>query len=121
MKRKKTIIVLLTIIIILANCSVVLADINPDDYRPVIRSDDAGDAIGLAQKIIGVINVVGTIILVITVIVLGIKYMLGSVEQRADYKKTMVPVLVGAILLFGTSWIIKLIYDIIPNTVSAIS
>ena len=84
MKRKKTIILLLTIIIILANCSVVLADINPDDYRPVIRSDDAGDAIGLAQKIIGVINVVGTI------------------------------------LLFGKSWIIKLIYDIIPNTVSEI-
>lgn len=33
--------------------------------------------------------------------ILGIKYMLGSTEQKATYKKSMLPYLVGAVLLFG--------------------
>ena len=29
--------------------------------------------------------------------------MLGSVEEKAEYKKTMIPYVIGAILLFATS------------------
>ena len=33
--------------------------------------------------------------------VIGIKYMMGSAEEKAEYKKTMIPYLVGAIILFA--------------------
>ncbi|MCI8621854.1 MAG: hypothetical protein HFJ50_09445 [Clostridia bacterium] len=33
--------------------------------------------------------------------ILGIKYMMGSLEQRATYKKSMLPLLIGAVLLFS--------------------
>ena len=38
---------------------------------------------------------------VVLVAFLGIKYMLGSAEEKAEYKKDMIPYLVGAFLLFG--------------------
>ena len=33
--------------------------------------------------------------------VIGIKYMMGSAEEKAEYKKTMLPYLIGAIILFA--------------------
>ena len=33
--------------------------------------------------------------------VIGIKYMMGSAEEKAEYKKTMIPYLVGAVILFA--------------------
>ena len=36
---------------------------------------------------------------VITLVVLGIKYMVGSIEERAEYKKSMIPYLIGAFLI----------------------
>ena len=49
---------------------------------------------------------------VIVLIVLGIKYMLGSVEEKAEYKKTLLPYVIGATLTFGASSIASVIYNI---------
>lgn len=35
--------------------------------------------------------------------IIGIKYMTGSLEEKANYKKTMVPYLVGCVILFRSS------------------
>jgi len=35
--------------------------------------------------------------------VIGIKYMSGSLEEKANYKKKMVPYLVGCVILFRSS------------------
>ena len=49
---------------------------------------------------------------VIVLLVLGIKYMIGSAEEKAEYKKTMIPYLVGAVLVFGASAIAQVVYSI---------
>lgn len=117
MKKTKIFISIVIAILLIANCTIALATtINPNDFRPgTPTTSDLGEGLDLAQKIVSVINVVGTIISVTMVMTLGIKYMVGSVEQRAEYKKTMIPLLVGAILLFGTSWVLKLIYSLVPG------
>lgn len=56
-----------------------------------------------------VFQVIGIAIAVIMIIVIGIKYMVGSVEQKANYKKSMVPYIVGAVLVFSTATIVKLV------------
>ena len=33
--------------------------------------------------------------------VLGVRYMMGSAEEKAEYKKVMIPYLIGAVLLFA--------------------
>ena len=55
----------------------------------------------IGGKVLGAIQVVGTLISVGTLMVLGIKYMMGSAEEKAEYKKTMIPYAIGAILLFA--------------------
>ena len=65
------------------------------------------------EKIIGAIQAIGTITSVVILVILGIKYMLGSAEERAEYKKSMIPYLIGAILLFATPKIVGAIYTVL--------
>lgn len=67
----------------------------------------------VAGNIVTVIQVLGTIIAVISLMILGIKYMLAGVEERASYKKSMIPYLIGCILLFATVTIISAVYNVI--------
>lgn len=55
------------------------------------------------NQIATIIRTVGIVASVIILMILGIKYMMGSAEEKAEYKKTMIPYVVGAIVLFGAS------------------
>ena len=37
--------------------------------------------------------------------------MIGSAEEKAEYKKTMIPYLVGAILIFASTTIVNVVYN----------
>lgn len=79
--------------------------------------ESATGLMGLAKQIIGIINVIGVVVAVIILLVLGIKYMTGSVEEKAEYKKTFVPYLIGALLVFGAPTIVNVIVNL--ATISA--
>ncbi len=88
--------------------------INPDNYKPTeVKGEDLGTGKSKAEKLIGIITTIGIIVSISSVMILGIKYMVGSIEERAEYKKTMLPVLIGMILLFGTSTILNIINAVI--------
>ncbi len=74
-------------------------------------SGASGDIQELGNKIIGVLQAVGIVVSVVVVIVLGIKYMMGSVEEKAEYKKTMMPYLIGAALIFAASAISMMVMN----------
>lgn len=61
----------------------------------------------VGANIVDVISTIGIIVAVIVLLVLGIKYMMGSASEKAEYKKTMIPYLIGAVLIFGASAIAK--------------
>ena len=67
------------------------------------------------NKIVRIVSTIGSILSVIVIIVLGIKYMVGSVEEKADYKKTMLPYLIGAAFIFAASSIANIIYQFAIN------
>lgn len=67
------------------------------------------------NKTITILSVIGSLISVIVLIVLGIKYMLGSIEEKAEYKKSMLPYVIGATFVFASSAIAGAIYNIIPK------
>lgn len=67
------------------------------------------DVVNIGNQIIGIITTVGVVVAVVILLVLGIKYMMGSASEKAEYKKTMIPYLVGAILIFGSSAITKVV------------
>lgn len=86
---------------------------------PEIRnafSEVATDAESVGNAVLGIIQVVGTFIAVGVLMVLGIKYMVGSVEERASYKKSMVPYLIGSVLIFAAVNITGVVYDMTMTT-----
>lgn len=52
------------------------------------------------NDVIGLLQLAGTGIAVVTVTILGTKYMLSSVDQKAEIKNKAMPVVIGCIILF---------------------
>lgn len=67
----------------------------------------------LLQNILGFVQVLGSAISVIVVVVIGIKYMWASTEEKFEIKQTAVYYVIGAVLVFATVNIITIIYNII--------
>ncbi len=65
------------------------------------------------EDIIYVISLVGSGVSIIALIALGIKYMIGTLEEKANYKKTLLPYVIGAVFVFGASVIPTMIYNIV--------
>lgn len=72
------------------------------------------------KTIVSIIQVAGIVVAVVILLILGIKYMMGSAEEKAEYKKTMIPYLVGAALIFGASSIVTVVYNVINSGVGQI-
>lgn len=68
-----------------------------------------------AKIILASIRNMGIVLSVVMLIIIGIKYMLGSIEEKATYKKTLLPYLIGAVLLFTGSLIPEIIYQVTQN------
>ena len=75
------------------------------------NSSASGDIQELGNRVVGVLQAIGIVVSVVVVIVLGIKYMMGSVEEKAEYKKTMMPYLIGAALIFAASTISMMVMN----------
>ena len=115
-KRKiiKLILVLAFILTIFCNYNV-QAIVNPlengSHYDPGVGGDE-DKLMDMTGQILGIVNTVGTIVSVIVLMIIGIKYMLGSIEEKAEYKKSMTGYVFGAILLFGITTIANILYNI---------
>lgn len=91
--------------------------INANDWKPKSTTvvKNAGSFFEIANKIIGLIQIIGSIAAVVSLIIIGIKYILGSVEEKAEYKKTLQPYVIGAIMLFGITNILGIVVDLVGN------
>ena len=76
---------------------------------------DSQNATNVVNKAITVLSVIGSVLSVIVLIALGIKYMMGSVEEKAEYKKSLMPYVIGAALVFAASSIAGIFYNVITS------
>lgn len=66
-----------------------------------------------------VVNWIWAISIVVAVIVLmitGLKFILGSTQEKAEYKKSLIPLVVGILLLVFATTIVKIIFSIGGNS-----
>ena len=106
---KVVFVVLMILAITLISTSVFATNsFSPTDVKLNTSNTDKVQSIG--SNILGIIRVVGTIISVGMLIILGIKYMMGSAEEKAEYKKTLFPYFIGAILIFAATNLADMIY-----------
>lgn len=114
--------ILLTIMLVTSIAGVVFAAPDIDKTIGDIDGAKAGDTTkvtNIGGKIINIIQVVGIVVAIAVVLIIGIKYMTGSVEQKAEYKKVMIPYIIGAVLLVAGTSIVKVIFNTINNNAAA--
>lgn len=83
-----------------------------------VTDDDVktrGDVEGfntLLTNILSLIRTIGIGIGICVIAYLGIKYITGSVEEKADYKKSFIPLIVGIIVLMGVLQIAAMLFSL---------
>ena len=70
--------------------------------------DEAG-LTNVGQQIISIISTVAIVISVIVLLIIGIKYMMGSASEKAEYKKTMIPYLIGVFIFFAITQLLTIL------------
>ncbi len=89
----------------------VFNDIN--EYKPNdISRTEASKIESIISTILSVITSIAMVVAIVMIAVLGFKYMIGSVEEKAEYKKDLIPYFVGAILVFGITAFIKILMQV---------
>lgn len=84
--------------------------IDPNGFST--RESEASTAVGnFGNNILGIVSTGASVLAVIILIVLGIKYMMGSAEEKAEYKKTLLPYVIGALFVFGAGAICAVIFN----------
>ncbi len=66
----------------------------------------------MGSRIATIIRNLGILAAVIILMVLGLKYMTGSIEEKASFKKAAIPYLIGSVLLFSAAGIAQLIMNL---------
>lgn len=79
------------------------------------NATDTSKVSDFGKTLVTILQTAGIVVAVVVLLVIGIKYMMGSAEEKAEYKKVMIPYLIGAALIFGGSAIVGIVYDIISS------
>lgn len=118
---KKTIKIMLVVCVLLSVfCTTIsiagnnTSGVSPNGYKGQ-NVDGISDINKVGNQIIRIVSTIGSIASVIVLVILGLKYMMGSAEEKAEYKKTLIPYLVGAVLIFAAANIASMVYKAISG------
>lgn len=103
---------MMTIMLISIACNVFALQPNEIVANNTVDTDSIGT---IGGNIVAVLQAVGIVLSVVVLIIIGLKYMMGSAEEKAEYKKTMMPYLIGAALIFTASAFAQVIFNFFKN------
>lgn len=78
------------------------ADIDTGSFNPYDIDKNGVDqktVTKYANNVYSILYIVAIVISVIALMILGLKYIIGSATDKADYKKTLIPVLIGIFIV----------------------
>lgn len=106
--------IIMTVLMVLTAISPVFAGAEAllGSVQPSPENSSATTFWEVGNNVLGIIQIVGTLIAVGVLMVIGIKYMMGSAEEKAEYKKTMLPYIIGAVVLFAAVNIAKAVVSV---------
>ena len=65
--------------------------IDPGDWKPSdLETTDVDEVLDIGAIIVSIIRTCGLVVSVVVLIIIGIKYMTGTIEEKADYKSSMI-------------------------------
>lgn len=110
-KTVTKIITAIFISLLIISISVSCLALTPSEIKGNSGVTGTNEITALGKSLVGILQTVGIVLSVIVILVIGIKYMMGSAEEKAEYKKTMIPYIVGAALIFAASVFANVIYQ----------
>lgn len=109
-KTVKILTVLLVAVMVLSVCSSVFAGMNPNEIKPDYTNVDSTNIKNIAGSVLGWVRNIAAILSVVLIAILGVKFMLGSTEERAEYKKSFMPLIIGLFVVLAASTIASWIW-----------
>lgn len=76
---------------------------------------DNDDIHNLSDSLYNILLIIGTVIAMIVGVVLGIQFMTGSIEVKSKVKESLIPYVVGCIVIFGAFGIWKLAITVLQG------
>ena len=109
-----SIILLVTMLLATVASTVYAADVGDTLGKMDGKSDVKNDQlVAIGNRVVNIIQVVGIVVAVVILLIIGIKYMVGSASEKAEFKKSMIQYIVGAVLIFAGTSIVKVIYSLL--------
>lgn len=76
---------------------------------------DNDDIHNLSDSLYNILLIIGTVIAMIVGVVLGIQFITGSIEAKSKVKESLIPYVVGCVVIFGAFGIWKLAITILQG------
>lgn len=112
MKKTNKIIflIILTIVLILSMSLTTYAKIDVSKLDGIGNiGSGTGELSKISGRVLGVLYAVAVAVSIGMILVIGIKYITSSPDEKATLKARAVPYLIGAVLIFGTANIVRFI------------
>lgn len=69
-----------------------------------------GDAATIGGNIVNWIWGISIVVAVVVVMITGLKFIVGSTQEKAEYKKSLIPLVVGVLILVFATTIVKVLF-----------
>ena len=103
---------IMTVLMLVVVACAFVAPVFGVTYDPNVldnASAASGDVETLVNNVWGTVSLVVQVLAIACVVFAGLRYMFASADAKADIKKQTVILVVGAILVFGATWLIQII------------
>lgn len=112
-KINKIFVIFITIVFILSISTIANADLAEDivdrsSVDPSGKIGGARDLFTLGNKILSILQFIGGGVAVIATLLLAIRYMYSSPEDKAEIKRKLIPYIIGGVMIFGVTNLIQL-------------
>lgn len=84
-------------------------DINTDRFKDIYNKTGVSNLDSKSGQVIGMVQLAGTSISLIALVILGIRYMLSSPNEKASIKEKLTPYLIGVLIFFAASNLVAII------------
>lgn len=91
------------------------ADIETADYKVGLTYKEGEYFFKKAGKVLTILRSISIMVALICLSIIGIKYMVGSIDEKANYKEKLLPVAIGCILIAGLNSLLLAINSIMNS------
>lgn len=79
------------------------------------KSGEESSSKAMTEKIVGILQVLGSVLSVVALLIIGLRYMFSSLEDRASMKGVLIYYVIGAVMVFATSQLLGVAYKVLWN------